>query len=175
MEIKVTTIIEITVLLRFLNHRLRYSLIIIYKFKIFLRTYGLRFAYVNADNPSSQKWLNEIMFQKYRSMGEENDIDISDDEYDDIIKANLNKLDYDRSLICLAINQQRRHFLIFNIDIKNLFTTCDSNVTEACFGLDDSRRFENKYQIELTNWLDKLTEGLNMSDKFTVKNWPDFN
>lgn len=139
------------------------------------RTYGLRFAYVNADNPSSQKWLNEIMFQKYRSMGEENDIDISDDEYDDIIKANLNKLDYDRSLICLAINQQRRHFLIFNIDIKNLFTTCDSNVTEACFGLDDSRRFENKYQIELTNWLDKLTEGLNMSDKFTVKNWPDFN
>lgn len=137
------------------------------------RTYGLRFAYLNVDNEISRKWMNEIMFQKYRSMGEENDIDISDDEYDDAIKANLNKLDYDESLICLAINQQRRHFLIFNVDIMKLNTTCNSSISESCFGLDDSRRFENKYQIELANWLDKLTEGLNTSDKFTVKYWPD--
>lgn len=139
------------------------------------RIYALRFAYINADNIKSQKWLNEIMFHKYRSLGDENDIDISDDEYDDAIKANLNKLDYENSLIVLAINQQRRHFLIFNIDSINLHTHIDSNI-ENCLGFDDStsNRYENKFQVKLSNWLDKLTEGLNMNDKFTVKKWPDF-
>ena len=113
------------------------------------------------------------MFQKYRSLDDENDIDISDDDYDDAIKAKLNKLDYENSLICLAINQQRRHFLIFKIGTENLTSRCDSAI-EHSLGFEDSKRFENKFQIELANWLDKLTEGLNMSDKFTVKKWPEF-
>ena len=111
------------------------------------------------------------MFQKFRSLGEENDIDISDDEYDDAIKATLNKLDYENSLITMAINTQRRHFLLHELSINHLYTTCDA---ESCYGLEDINRFENKYQIELANWLDKLTEGLNMNDKFTVKKWPEF-
>lgn len=112
------------------------------------------------------------MFQKYKSIGEENDIDISEDEYEDEIKANLNKLDYDKSLIVLALNTQRKHFLIFNIDATNLLTTCDQN--SRSIGFEDSNRFKNKFQIEFNNWLDKLTEGLNMSDKYTVRKWPDF-
>ena len=101
------------------------------------------------------------MFQKYKSIGEENEIDISEDEYEDDIKANLNKLDYDRSIIALALNTQRKHFLIFNIDANNLLTTVDQNSRGV--GFEDSNRFKNKFQIELNNWLDKLTEGLNMN------------
>lgn len=137
------------------------------------KSYNLRFAYLSADNITSQKWLNEIMFQKYKSIGEENEIDISEDEYEDEIKANLNKLDYDRSIIALALNTQRKHFLIFNIDANNLLTTVDQNSRGV--GFEDSNRFKNKFQIELNNWLDKLTEGLNMNDKYTVRKWPEFN
>lgn len=132
----------------------------------------MRFAYLNVSKQSSQRWINEIMFQKYRSLGEENDIDISEDEYDEAVKASLNKLDYENSLITMAINQQRRHFLLHELDVSHLYTTCDA---EMCYGLEDINRFENKYQIELANWLDKLTEGLSMSkDKFTIKKWPEF-
>ena len=78
--------------------------------------------------------------------------EISDD---DTIKANLNKLNYEQSIICLAINTSRRHFLIFNIDIAN---------NQADINNQTQKRYKNKFQIEFANWLDKLTEGLNMNN-----------
>ncbi len=140
------------------------------------KRYRLRFAFLNSDHLSSRRWLNEIMFQKYRALENDNDLsDISDDDdYDDAIKAHLNKIDYANSLTCLAINQQRRHFLIFSVAAGSLDVKRESAV-EGCLGFEGgSGRYDNKFQVELANWLDKLTEGLNMSDKFTVKKWPEF-
>ena len=113
------------------------------------------------------------MFQKYRQIGEENDEDDFEhiDESDDEAKANLNKLDFDNDLIVLAINQQRKHFMIFNTNAANLDK--DSNMAES-LGFDDLDRCDNRFETQLSNWLDKLTEGLNMSQKYVVKKWPNF-
>ena len=122
---------------------------------------------------SSQKWLNEIMFEKYKQIGEENDEDDFEhiDESDDEAKANLNKLDFDNDLIVLAINQQRKHFMIFNTNSANLDK--NSNMAES-LGFDELDRSDNRFETQLSNWLDKLTEGLNMSKKYVVKKWPNF-
>ncbi len=144
------------------------------------KRYRLRFAYLNSDRLASRRWLNEIMFQKYRALENETNDDLSDlsddDDYDETIKADLNKIDYKNSLTCLAINNQRRHFLILSLPAKSLeMKRAKLSGIEGCMGFESGNEiFENKFQIELGNWLDKLTEGLNMNEKFTVRKWPEF-
>jgi hypothetical protein len=157
------------------------------------------------------RWLNEIKFNKYNSLDDDNYLVVDNTKtssQDD--KRILAFADAD--CLILAINSQRHYFTVFNF--KSNYTEAsysnikkkprrrvsihseeyengsnDSNVDESddddsesdneseelmetCLGFDDSSA--NLFKFELSNWLDKLTEGLG-SEKHYVKEWPQFN
>jgi len=64
---------------------------------------------------------------------------------------------------------------MFSLPKKILNFRCrdEDNIYESSLGF--SSELEDKFENELSNWLDKLTEGLNMNlNRYQVKKWPNF-
>lgn len=136
------------------------------------RSYHLRFAFLNADSPEGKKWLEDLVnltYGQYQSKPKLNE----DEDGDESSAAKL--INIKKNYLVLAINQQRKFYLIFNVARKILNFRCrdEENIYESCLGFNSE--LEDKFENGLSNWLDKLTEGLNMNNvKYQVKKWPDF-
>lgn len=141
------------------------------------KSYHLRFAYLNADTPSGQKWINDLCAQSYKEMdpNEANNVINANDVDDDTEDEEENFIDFKKNYIVLGINQQRKYYLVFNVAKKILNFRCrdEDNIYDSSLGF--SSELEDKFESGLANWLDKLTEGLNMNfKKYHVKKWPAF-
>jgi hypothetical protein len=141
------------------------------------RSYHLRFAYLNADSNEGQKWLNDLASNTYKQV-DENDQESdneSGDSNNNSSSSNREIIDFKRNYIVLSINQQRKFYLMFSLPKKILNFRCrdEDNIYESSLGF--SSELEDKFENELSNWLDKLTEGLNMNlNRYQVKKWPNF-
>ena len=106
---------------------------------------------------------------------EANNVINANDVDDDTEDEEENFIDFKKNYIVLGINQQRKYYLVFNVAKKILNFRCrdEDNIYDSSLGF--SSELEDKFESGLANWLDKLTEGLNMNfKKYPVKKWPAF-
>ena len=127
---------------------------------------------MNTESPASLKWINDLCTESYRvnecKNEEDNDEYINNEEEENFI-------DFKKNYIVLALNQQRKYFLVFKVakTILNFRCRDEDNIYESSLGFNSE--LEDKFEHGLVNWLDKLTEGLNMDfQKYNVKKWPAF-
>lgn len=166
------------------------------------KSYQLRFAFLNKNTLTAQKWLNEIMFERYKQLGEHSshhhhkkrqvDSDSessssssnnSDSEYEIYSqddhkqlyaatdkKVASSSIEFDGDAVVLAINSARKFYYVFNFKWQeNQVGGGKSRINNNnCTSLED-----NKFIDEFSNWLDKLTEGLDLNKK-SVQDWPAF-
>ena len=128
---------------------------------------------MNADSSEGQKWLNDLVTLTHNPTEPKIKEDDNDDE--DNINPISELINVKKNYVVLAINQQRKFYLVFNVKRKILNFRCrdEENIYESCLGFNSE--LEDKFEKGLSNWLDKLTEGLNMNYvKYQVKKWPDF-
>ena len=131
------------------------------------------------------------MYERYKQLDENNDVDNSESgseeaEYEiysqdedkqifsenkkDLKKRskrlNLTKkqIEFDGDCIILAVNSLRKFYYVFNFKWNR-------HVSQDCLGLGDD--FDSKFIDEFSNWMDKLTEGLDLNKKI-IKDWPIF-
>jgi hypothetical protein len=162
------------------------------------KSYQLRFAFLNKNTLSAQKWLNEIMFERYKQLGEckhikknKPDSDSnsdsfssssknSDSEYEIYSqdedkqlyaekKSSSSSIEFDGDAVVLAINSARKFYYVFNFKWQENANQAGKSRVENRTVLGD----DSKFIDEFSNWLDKLTEGLDLSKKY-VQDWPAF-
>jgi hypothetical protein len=131
---------------------------------------------LNAETSSGSKWINDLCTESYNVVESKNEDDtdeyIGEEEEED---QEGNFIDFKKNYIVLAINQQRKHYLVFKVakTILNFRCRDEDNIYESSLGFNSE--LEDKFENGLANWLDKLTEGLNMDfKKYNVKKWPAF-
>jgi hypothetical protein len=153
--------------------------------------YKLRFAILNTDKLEGQKWLNEIKYEKYKQLGDNESSDTSSNssvssklcESTETLHQNatFNEQEQNRAdalfgdCVILAINTHRKQFLVFNFLIESVRNgESAEKQTEDELG-DYSTTVGHKFYDELLIWLDKLTEGLCQEMKtFDLKKWPTY-
>ncbi|CAF0926373.1 unnamed protein product, partial [Brachionus calyciflorus] len=152
------------------------------------KSYRLRFGFLNQSTFGGKKWLDEIIYKRYQQLGVERpsdrDSEDSDDEFERIDEKNLIDLKADCNV--LAINNSNKYYIPLNFRLNdpngsdssylNLQrrNSVNKSLMEQSIGFEESYsiQMENKFVLELSNWLDKFTEGL-LSNKTQIKEWPE--
>ena len=111
--------------------------------------------------------------------------DESEDEYEQIGDKNLIDLKADCNV--MVINSSQKYYIPLNFRLNDPNESPSSYLNlqrknsnksfmEQSIGFEESysSQMETKFMSELSNWLDKFTEGL-LSNKNFVKEWPVMN
>jgi len=121
------------------------------------------------------------MFEKYKQLDGNNEVENSDssnaesdyeiysqDEDKQLYnenKSSKKQIEFDGDCIVLGINSLRKFYYVFNFKWNKQKSVKDfSQIGE---------KFEIKFVEEFSNWMDKLTEGLDLKKK-NVHDWPTF-
>lgn len=155
------------------------------------KSYRLRFAYLNKNTFTGKKWLDEMIFDKYKQIDDEtgenseSESTASGETTDDYEQIDA-KVSIDLKSECnvLAINNQQKYYTVFNFRFSGQNSTYinlrrknsksgNISLMDQSMGLEESysEQLENKFINELCNWMDKFTEGF-LSNKIYVKQWP---
>jgi hypothetical protein len=88
------------------------------------------------------------------------------------------------SCLLLAINSSKKYFTRFLFKPRSgqsylnvNQTDSRTSVVEECLNLDDSDQtqlYQQEFVTEVSNWIDKYTEGLCEQNKKFVSEWPEF-
>jgi hypothetical protein len=152
----------------------------------------LRFGYLHLNSFSNQKWYNELMFDKYKELVNDDQSQSSskktdstqslsstssDEGFEKIMKSeSSSKLD--GSCEILAINSAKKYFTKYNFkpnksSYLNLkINNKKSDLLEECLSFEDDVTYQQEFISDLSNWLDKYTEGLCDQNKKYVEAWP---
>lgn len=168
----------------------------------------MHFAYVNQSTPSGRKWLNELVYGKYKNVSDEDDNEDEDNDSSSLSSSSSHNLyneyeripnqehhhsnslrnsNLDRDCLVLCINVKQNYYLALNLFKPS--AECDHdestssylnlhrrNSLEHSLGLDESftNEQENRFALRLSNWLDRIADGLCDNNQHTVKEWPEY-
>jgi hypothetical protein len=126
------------------------------------------------------------MYEKYKQLDGNNEVENSDSSNEEsdyeiysqdedkqlynenkraLNKSSKKQIEFDGDCIVLGINSLRKFYYVFNFKWNKQKNVKDfSQIGE---------NFEIKFVEEFSNWMDKLTEGLDLNKKI-VQDWPSF-